>query len=123
MRSLTVVVLVAVALCATACTTVTVPTHGFSVQGTVTNTEDKTVPGRTVREEAYNLTPEAARHREKMAKIKAKTERVKAKAAADAANPCSSWFLAPSYCYGYPVGYYGGYGASTVNRYGYGGNW
>ncbi|KKS99493.1 MAG: hypothetical protein UW07_C0055G0009 [Candidatus Nomurabacteria bacterium GW2011_GWF2_43_8] len=118
MRSLTVVVLVAVALCATACTTVQVPVDGRSVNGKIIHTVDRVTPNKEVRTEEFDLTPEAAKLKVKLAKIAAKTARVQARAAAKARRPI---IVVDSY--GYPVGHSGGHGASTVNLHGSGGNW
>jgi hypothetical protein len=84
----------------------------YPVKGVQTNTVDKTNPNKEISEEAFYLTKEGAKY--KLALAKEETKRVKAQARA--ANPCVSWFMAPSFCYGYSggVGYYSG-GAGGVN--------
>lgn len=102
----------------------TVQVSEFPVSGTITTTaHDKPET------DTFQLTPQAAKLKLELAKIRAKVEIAKAEAQADvekakvhAANPCASWFMAPSYCYpGMVVAPGQAYGGNTTT-YGYGTN-
>lgn len=101
-----------------------VSTDRFPVQGTLTTTAHEKPETDT-----FQLTPQAAKLKLELARIRAKVEIAKAEAQADvekakvrAANPCASWFMAPSYCYPGVVVVPGqAYGRNTTT-YGYGTN-
>jgi len=79
--------------------TINTPNGPLQAQGDVTVVERTTeVAGEKTFQSSKNL--EAARL--ELAIEKEKTKR--AKAQARAANPCSSWIMAPSHCYGYVPG-------------------
>lgn len=119
---LLIVIFLSVIFSGVGCTTVSA--DRFPVQGTLTTTaHDKPET------DTFNLTREAAKLKLELAKIRAKVEIAKAEAQADAekakaraANPCASWFFAPSYCYPGMVVVPGqAYGGNT-SVYGYGTN-
>lgn len=96
----------------------------FPVQGITTKTVDGTVPGKTVTTEELRLTVAAAKYN--LALAREETRRIEARAEAElkakkaelrAANPCSSWFMAPSFCYTNGV-WNGGVVYSTGTAYG-----
>lgn len=79
------------------------------VRETATETE-RTYQSAMSREKA-KLEIELARIQSKVEIARAEAEASAEKAKARAANPCGSWFMAPSYCYGYTP--YGGGGYYT----------
>lgn len=117
--------------CTTSFTMSSINTPGGPIQahGDVTVVERTT---DTTFQSAMSV--DMAKHQERLAKIQARVEIARAEAEADAAkakaraeNPCASWFMAPSYCYGYSgggVGYYsnGSGGSNSYFRTG-GGNY
>lgn len=93
-----------------------------TVSGTLTTTAHDAPETDT-----FDLSPQAAKLKIKLAKIRADVEKTKAKAQAkaeaakaQAANPCASWLMAPSYCYTNGVYSSGGsntsYGTNVVYR-------
>ena len=93
----------------------------FPVQGTMVHTVDRTVPGRTVSTEELRYSAEAAKYKLQLAKLEAKVRIAEAEASADAEkarvraeNPCSSWFMTPSFCYTNGVYNGGGYVVSGI---------
>ena len=92
------VIVFAILIITTGCSTVMVPE--YPVKGVQTNTVDNTTPGKEVRTEEFYLTKEGAKY--KLALAREETKRAKARARAE--NPCSTWFMAPSFCYGYSGG-------------------
>ena len=103
------------------CASVT-PTTERTITGTITTTAHD-----QAETDNFDLTPAAAKLKIELAKIRAKVEIEKAKAQAkaekakaQAANPCSTWFMAPSYCYGAQV--YSGGSSGTNVIYSTGGN-
>ena len=86
------------------------------VRETATETE-RTYQSAMSREQA-KLEIELARLQAEVEVARAKAHASAEKAKARAANPCGSWFMAPSYCYGYSNLYGGGYygGSGGVNR-------
>lgn len=85
------------------------------VRETATETE-RTYQSAMSREQA-KLEIELARLQAEVEMARAKAHASAEKAKARAANPCGSWFMAPSYCYGYSNLYSGGgYYGGGVNR-------